>query len=112
MITPLKLIVAATLGALLWTGCASFVTIQKDISYDPKTGNKVRSISTEAKAGTFWEAKSELSKFKASQTDKTQSAAVGSLGQEANSSNVVSLAESVVRGAVKGAVEGATGVKP
>ncbi len=91
-------------GAVI--GCASFVTTQKDISYD-KEGNKSREISTQAKARTFFEAKSELAKFKASQTDKNQSASVGSLSQTAESSNVVSLAESIVRGAVEGAVKGA-----
>ncbi len=48
-------------------------------------------MTTTARAVTFFDSKSELSKFKALQTDKTQSAAVGSLSQEASGTNAVAL---------------------
>lgn len=91
------------LGLSFFAGCAQFVTTQKDISYEAKTGQKTREIITQAKARTLLDAKSELAKFKASQTDKTQSASVGSLSQESGATNLTSLVEAVVRGAVQGA---------
>ena len=50
-------------------------------------GQPVRQITTKATSTTFFSAKSDLAKFKASQTDKTQSATVGSLGQEGGQTN-------------------------
>ena len=78
----------------LFTGCASFSTTQTDVSYDPET-NQTRKITTRAKARTLFEAKSALSNFKASQTDKTQGASVGSLNQEASSTNVAANASAL-----------------
>lgn len=72
-------------GGLL--GCARFSTTQTDISYEE--GKPARTITTRVKASTFWEAKSALSTFAASQTDKTQSAKVGGLNHEASSTNAV-----------------------
>ena len=77
----------AVLSVLVLTGCANFTTKQIDRSYEE--GKLVREIITQASATTLIESKSELSKFKASQTDKTQSATVGSLGQESNATNSV-----------------------
>ena len=68
-------------------GCAHFTTRQNDVSYE--NGQITRSITTTAKATTIFEAKSALANFKASQTDKTQSAIVGSLNQDASASNAV-----------------------
>ncbi len=107
MISPIKVILAATVGVLLWTGCARFSTTQTDISYDAKTGTKIRQITTQAKAGTFYDSKSALANFKASQTDKTQSASVGSLTQESSGTNLNQLAESIISGIVQGAIKGA-----
>ena len=69
------------------TGCAHFTTTQTDVSYEE--GKIVRSITTKATAITFVEAESQLANFKASQTDKTQSATVGSLNQSATSTNTL-----------------------
>lgn len=77
----MKTLVYAFVLSLL-CGCASFVTDQKDITYDPKTGNKTREIATSAKSRTVVASKSSLGHWKASQTDKTQGAAVGNLSQE------------------------------
>lgn len=61
-------------------GCARFQTTQTDTSYEK--GVPLRTITTKATATTFFEAKSALASFKATQTDKTQSASVGALNQE------------------------------
>lgn len=68
---------------VLCAGCSTYSTQQKDISYDPKTGQN-REITTTVKAGTFIASKSALTNSKASQTDKTQSAVLGSLNQESD----------------------------
>lgn len=73
----------------LLAGCARFGTVQKDISYDSTTGNKIREITTKATGSTFFDAKSELAKWKASQTDKTQSAEVGGLSNLSSGTNAV-----------------------
>lgn len=74
--------------AVLATGCANFATTQTDESYEK--GQLVRRITTKASATTVIESKSALANFKASQTDKTQTASVGSLSQESNATNTVS----------------------
>lgn len=94
------------LSTALLTGCATYETTQidKSITTDPKTLlSTTREVSTTVKARTFWDAKSELAKFRASQTDKTQSTSVGSLSSESTSTNVNAILESVARGAVEGA---------
>jgi hypothetical protein len=103
---PLWFFVAALAAvAIHASGCASFKTKQEDTSYDAETGNKVRKITTFAKSSTLFDSKSQLANFKATQTDKTQSASVGSLSQEANTTNVVNMIEAATRGAVSGALK-------
>jgi len=72
------------------TGCARFTTIQTDISSYNEKGQPTRTITTKATATTFIESKSQLANFKASQTDKTQGASVGSLNQDTQVTNAVS----------------------
>jgi len=79
--------IAMLVAALSCAGCASFTTTQTDISYEK--GEVVRAITTRVTARTLIEADSELSKFKASQTDKTQGASVGALSQSAQSTNTL-----------------------
>lgn len=88
---------------LLMVGCASFTTTQSDISYD-EAGIPTRTVKTRITARTFFEARSALANFKASQTDKTQGASVGALTHEATSTNINNLAEAVAAGAVRGAL--------
>ncbi len=76
-----KLILTFPLVCALVSGCAYFSTDQTDKSYVDDKGKPTREITTTAKATTFFAGKSELAKFKASQTDKTQSASVGNLNQ-------------------------------
>lgn len=68
-------------------GCAHFQTSQTDTTTD-KNG-MMATRTTRASATTFFDAKSDLARFRASQSDKTQSASVGTLSQEASSTNVV-----------------------
>lgn len=82
----MKILLVASLVFL--AGCSSFSMKQTDSSYDAK-GKTTRSITTKASAWTLFSSKSELSKFRASQTDKSQSATVGSLAQESTGTNVV-----------------------
>lgn len=95
--------VLGILALLVFTGCARFVTSQSDTSYE--NGLPLRTVTTKAKALTFWESRSALANFKATQTDKTQSASVGALNQETTSSNAVALAERVIGAAVKAAIQ-------
>jgi len=84
--------------AFALTGCARFVTRQTDVSPD-------RTITTTAKATTFFEGKSALTAFKATQTDKSQSATVGSLNQEATSTNATAIVGAVIEAAIKAAAK-------
>lgn len=102
---PLSLCVSVAI-CVLFSGCARFTTNQTQndvLSPDGKTITRV--TTTRASATTFFEAKSSLANFKASQTDKTQSATVGALNQEASGSNAVALTEAVVRGATSAALQ-------
>lgn len=72
---------------LMFSGCAQFNTAQTDESYEQ--GQLVRKVTTRASAYTLIESKSSLANFKATQTDKTQSASVGSLDQQSNATNSV-----------------------
>lgn len=73
--------------AIALCGCANFSTRQTDESYE--NGQLIRRVTTTASACTLIESKSQLANFKASQTDKTQGASVGSLSQESNATNSV-----------------------
>jgi hypothetical protein len=91
-------------GAVL-CGCASFSTIQTDKSYLDENGNEVREIVTRVKARTFFESSSQLSQFKATQTDRSQSASVGSLNQSANATNLTRMVEVGTEAATKAILE-------
>lgn len=88
--------------ALALCGCASFKTKQVDdsVSYEiTKTSTNIttRKITSETKASTKIESKSALANFKSSQTDKTQTATVGSLNQEASgTTNAVLILEKLL----------------
>ena len=100
----MKHILTILLLALLLTGCARFKTTQTDVSYEE--GKPSRAITTEASAITFAASKSALAQWKATQSDKTQGASVGSLEQESDASKLL---DAVIQAAVKA---GAASVKP
>lgn len=77
------------IALVVMTGCAHYHVKQTDTSYEK--GVPTRSVTTKTGATTFFDAKSTLTKFRASQTDKTQSTAVGALDSETSSQGVVSI---------------------
>jgi hypothetical protein len=76
------------------TGCSRFGTVQVDKSYE--NGKLVRVIKTRVGANTVFDGKSELAKFSASQTDKTQSAKVGSLNNSSSSTNAIAALDKMI----------------
>jgi hypothetical protein len=95
---PLRLLPVLLLAglSLFSSGCARFSTRQTDLSYE--NGKPARAVTTTAKATTLFSSKSALANFKASQTDKTQSANVGTLSQESadTSTNIATNVRAVV----------------
>ncbi len=91
--------------ALLLVGCSRFTTRQTDITYKEGNPKPEREITTRASAWTFFSGKSQLTSFKANQTDKSQGATVGSLVQEGGQTNQASdIAAAVTAAAIKAAV--------
>ena len=80
--------ILSLVAALTVSGCARFRTIQKDISTQPD--GVTRTIETRASATTFAASKQALAQWKASQTDKTQGASVGSVSQESDATSLLS----------------------
>jgi hypothetical protein len=94
-VITMKTKAAAILLLLQLVGCARFSTTQTDLSYE--NGKPARQITTRAKASTLFTARSALANFKASQTDKTQGASVGSLSQETSGTNAVAALSALAR---------------
>lgn len=90
------------LGAFAFCGCAGFQTRQTDTEYWTN-GLPKRATTTIASSHTFFDSKSALAKWRASQSEKTQGASVGSLGQESSGSNAVQVLRIVVESAAAGA---------
>ena len=76
---------------LLCCSCAHYSTTQSDTSYEK--GQPVRTITTKVSVNAFFSAKSELTKSKVLQTDKSQSSAVGSISVTATNEVVSALHE-------------------
>lgn len=95
-----KLLLIAS--ALALAGCANFKSTQTDLSYEK--GAPSRQITTKTSARTFFAAKSELSRYKALTTDKTQSLGIGGLNQEATN-NLEVIIGAAVGAAVKAAAK-------
>ena len=98
----MKAKLAAAVCVLALVGCARFSTKQTDLSYGTD-GKPLRGITTKATACTFWSSSSQLANFKATQTDKTQGATVGTLNQSADTSTNLS---AIVRAVAEGVVSG------
>lgn len=79
---------------LILSGCASFTTIQTDERTNEKTGEKTK-ITTRAASWTFFDSKSTLAKWKATQSEKSQGAEVGGLAQETSGTNAVAVLEGI-----------------
>lgn len=78
-------------AAINLCSCASFKTTQTDERTDAKT-----TVTTKASSWTFFDSKSSLSKWKATQSEKTQGASVGGLEQSASATNLVTITGSAV----------------
>ena len=92
----MKSLLAVCLVVLSGIGCARFKSVITEEKLPDGSFRKVTSV----KAGTLFDAKSDLAKFSAGQTDKSQRVGIGSLGQESSGSNVVALVEGITRAAV------------
>jgi hypothetical protein len=103
----LKLTMMAT-ALLLGSGCARFTTTQIDERTNIQTG-ETTTITTKASSFTFFDSKSSLAKWKATQSEKSQGAEVGGLDQETSGTNTVDLIRALAEGAVMGA---AKSIKP
>jgi hypothetical protein len=86
----------------LGSGCARFHTNQTSTDTDA-AGHVIRTVTTTASATTFFDSQSKLAAFKAMQTDKSQTASVGSLEQASSSTNANTLIVDVVSAAIKAA---------
>lgn len=103
----IKATVAGLCLVSLCTGCASFTTTQRDIRFED--GKPSTEISTEVTSRTLFSSKSDLSKFHASQTEKTQGATVGSLTQQGGTNTAEVLREATKLIEALG-IRGATGL--
>ena len=83
-------------------GCATYTTTQKDVSPE-------RTIETRVSVSTFWDSDSQLANSKAIQTDKSQSASLGTLNQTATSTNITQQLEVLLKLA---ALLGTKGIAP
>jgi len=81
----ITLLAAACL--LAFTGCARFSTTQKDIRNEDGT----TTVTTRASAYTLFSSRSDLARWKASQTEKTQGAEVGGLSQQGGTNTAATL---------------------
>jgi hypothetical protein len=93
---------ALLLAIGLVPGCARFSTSQSDIRYT--NGVPERAIRTRASSYTFFDSQSGLTRWKATQTDKSQGASVGSLNQESSGTNAVQAIKLIGEGAAKALV--------
>ncbi len=88
----MKKLTSVILGATLLMGCASYTTKQTDMSYEK--GQPSREITTYVTVSTLFDSTSKLATSKATQTDKSQSSALGGLEQSASSTNAVQIMSS------------------
>lgn len=87
------------LSLILLVGCAHFSSTQVKTEKDGSVTTSHQVVTT------FFDAKSDISKLRASTTDKTQGLTVGGINEEASGTNANALAESVVSAAVSAAVK-------
>lgn len=79
------------LSAILLVGCTRLHTTIKTIEKDGT------SRETESSCISFFDSRSDLQKFKTTNTDKTQSLGIGVLGQESSGTNAVRVLDNVAR---------------
>lgn len=97
---------------LLAGGCARFSTRQVDhsTSYEINGTNiTIRTITATSKTTSFFEGRSRIKNYSATQSDKVQKTTVGDIGQEVTSTNLAKIVDAAVEAAVKAAIKS---VKP
>ena len=101
-------IIVAIFAAFIFcfTGCARFNSRMTRTDADGSVVESRQSVTT------FFDAKSDIAKLRASTTDKTQGLTVGSISEETSGTNAVSLIHAVVDAAVSAAAKSAVPVKP
>lgn len=82
---------------ILLSGCASLRTDQTDSTIDPATGKVTNVTRTVVSAYNCFQARTELSRLAVTSSAKAQSSKVGSLSQDANSTNAVNLIEAFAK---------------
>jgi hypothetical protein len=93
VVRSLALFCMPVLAVSVMAGCARFKTTQVDERKNPN--GESTTISTHVSASTLWTSRSQLANFKASQTEKSQGASVGSLSQESSGTNTVRVIEAL-----------------
>lgn len=83
-------------------GCSTYTTRQTDIS-------EGRTITTDVSVRTFWDSSSQLGNSATVQTDKSQSAKIGTLNQTSTSTNITQQLEVLLKLAE---LLGTKGLKP
>lgn len=83
---------------VMFTGCARFHSVQVETSLDGSRRETRQTIST------FWDSKSEVSKVRATTTDKSQGLSIGSVSESSSGTNATDLVKSAVGAAVSAAV--------
>lgn len=86
---------------LILPGCSHLYSHQ--VSVEIGTNGVPRTVTTDLRTTTFFDSKSELAKYSARQSEKSQSLGIGSLQQEASGTNVVEFAERIVKAAIQAA---------
>jgi hypothetical protein len=99
----LRVVVFVFLPALFF-GCARFHSVQVKTEADGSRTESRQSVTT------FFDAKTEIARLRASTTDKTQGLTVGSIAEESSGSNVVSLVHEAVDAAVSASIRAAVPV--
>lgn len=87
----MKILITSAAALCLLCSCARFSTTQRDERTDTKT-----TITTKAASWTFFDSKSSLAKWKAIQSEKSQSASVGGLEQSSTATNIVTITGNAV----------------
>lgn len=100
----MKKVILSSIFILPLVGCAHFSSTQVKTEKDGVITTSHQSVTT------FFDAKSDIVKLRASTTDKTQGLTVGGINEEASGTNANALLESVVSAAVTSAVKST--VKP
>lgn len=77
-------------------GCSTLNTVVTERSADGSER------ITQLTVRTLWDAKSDLAKFKTTNTDKTQSLGIGSYDGQSDSTNIVQLISAIAAGVAKG----------